>query len=187
MDAKGASDEDWSRLLGRAQQGDRDAYRRFLREAIPFLRTMGRRFGAQADEQAEEVVQEALLTVHRVLHTYDPGRPVKPWLIAIVARRAIDVRRRAGRVAAREVHDPLAYETFGEPAAKDEQLLTGSMDQMLDTLTPQQRQAVQLVKLQELSLAEASERSGQSISALKVNVHRALKKLRERFGAGAGE
>ncbi len=182
MDAARAPSEDWSRLLGQAQKGDRDAYHRFLIEALPFLRATARRFGAQ-----EEVVQDALLTAHRVLHTYDPERPVKPWLTAIVARRSIDLRRRTGRIAAREVNDPLAYETFSEPAAKEEQLLTGSMDQMLDSLTPQQRQAVQLVKLQELSLAEASERSGQSVSALKVNVHRALKKLRQRFGGDAGE
>lgn len=187
MDAARALEDEWSRLLGQAQKGEREAYRRFLIEALPFLRATARRFGGRGDEEVEEIVQETLLTVHRVLHTYDPQRPVRPWLTAIVARRSVDLRRRAGRIASREVHDPRAYETFGEPAAKEDQLLTGSMDQMLETLSPQQRQALQLVKLQELSLAEASARSGQSVSALKVNVHRALKKLRQRLGGSGGE
>lgn len=182
MDARRAGEDEWGHLLALAQGGDEGAYSRFLREALPYLRVMARRFGGDRVEEVEDVVQDALLTIHRVRHTYDKARPVKPWLTAIVARRAIDARRRRGRKEARERYDPESYETYAGVPAKENQLLTGSIDQMLATLTPQQRQAVRLVKLEELSVAEASERSGQSVSALKVNVHRALKKLRLAFG-----
>jgi len=50
-------------------------------------------------------------------------------------------------------------------------------------LPPGQRQALELVKLRELSLADASRLSGKSAGALKVNVHRALKALRARLKA----
>ncbi len=49
---------------------------------------------------------------------------------------------------------------------------------MMADLSPKQREALELVKLKEMSLAEASAASGQSIGSLKVNVHRAIRRLR---------
>lgn len=129
---------------------------------------------------AEDAVQDALLTLHRVRHTYEPGRPVRPWLAAIVSRRAIDAARRRGRVLARETFNDTAYETFADPQAKqgdvghDARTLAG----MTEGLSPNQREALELVKMKEMSLAEASAVSGQSVASLKVNIHRAIKKMR---------
>jgi len=106
--------------------------------------------------------------------------PVRPWLAAIVTRRAIDLMRRRGRVGAREVHDEQAYETFADPRANSREAADAaeSVGRMLEELTPKQREALELVKLKEMSLSEASAASGQSIGALKVNVHRAIQRLR---------
>lgn len=137
----------------------------------------------------EEIVQDALLTLHRVRHTYEPGRPVKPWLAAIVTRRAIDWSRKRNRVAARETFDPEAYETFADPMAnKDEAgAATDSVKRMMAKLTPKEREAIELVKLKELSLKDASAASGQSVAALKVNVHRAVQRLRRAVRGGSAE
>ncbi len=51
----------------------------------------------------------------------------------------------------------------------------------MTALPASQREAIELVKLRELSLEEASKQSGKSVAALKVNVHRALKSLRARL------
>lgn len=136
---------------------------------------------------AEDVVQDSLLTVHRVRHTYEPGRPVEPWLAAIVSRRAVDAMRRRGRQQRNEVHDKAAYETFADPEAKssDAGADAGVLERMMADLTPKQKEALDLVKLREMSLAEASAVSGQSIASLKVNIHRAIRKLR--LGLGEGE
>ena len=86
------------------------------------------------------------------------------------------------RIRAREVSDPAAYETFADPAAKQEEA-TGAADsvsRMIGELTPKQKEALELVKLKEMSMAEASAASGQSVAALKVNVHRAMKRLQRR-------
>jgi len=48
-------------------------------------------------------------------------------------------------------------------------------------LPPRQREALDLVKVRELSVAEAATRSGQSPGSIKVNVHRAMKSLRARL------
>ena len=169
----------WETLLAAAQRGDKAAYRRFLEAILPFARSIARR-RLNAEDLVEDAVQEALLTLHRVRHTYRPGLPVRPWLAAIVTRRAIDVARRRGRTGAREVHHPAAYETFADPEAKGSEgsEAAATIAGMMGELTPKQKQAIELVKLREMSLADASAASGQSVASLKVNVHRAIRKLR---------
>ena len=171
--------DDWGALLAAAQRGDSAAYRAFLGAILPFARNLARRHARSTDE-VEDIVQEALLTLHRVRHTYEPGRPVKPGLAAIVSRRAIDSARRRGRTAAREIHDPAAYETFADPGANKVEAAqaTEEVAKRLRELSPKQKEALELVKLKEMSLAEASAASGQSIASLKVNVHRGLQRLR---------
>ena len=137
----------------------------------------------------EDVVQDTLLTVHRVRHTYEPGRPVGPWIAAIVGRRSIDAMRKRGRVARQETHDASAYETFSDPQANNPDTgdSTNVLAKMLGGLSPGQKEAVELVKLREMSVAEASAASGQSIALLKVNIHRALKKLRLGYSKDSAE
>ena len=74
--------DEWSTLLVRAQQGDNAAYERFLRQAVPFIKRRGRRY--VNSDQLDDLVQESLLTIHRVLHSYQPGLPVEPWISGIL-------------------------------------------------------------------------------------------------------
>jgi RNA polymerase sigma-70 factor (ECF subfamily) len=73
-------------LMARAQAGDQRGYEELLhllaRDARGFV---ARRVGWT--DWVEDVVQDALLTVHRARHTYDPARPFAPWFYAIVNRR----------------------------------------------------------------------------------------------------
>ena len=138
---------------------------------------------------AEDVVQDALVTLHRVRHTYEPGRPVKPWLAAIVTRRAIDASRRRGRVSAQETHNDVAYETFSDSQPNDDDLRDANrtLAGMTSGLSAGQREALDLVKIKEMSLAEASAESGQSVASLKVNIHRAIKKMRANLAGFPGD
>jgi RNA polymerase sigma-70 factor (ECF subfamily) len=177
-------DREWAALMRATQSGDARAYDKLLRAVAPFLRSLARRYGGQA-AHVEDVVQEVLLTLHRVRHTWDPTRPFSPWLAAIAARRSIDLLRRESRIARYEQHDELALETFAAPATNSE---TGAVhaaseiEPLLAALPPRQLQALEALKLQGLSLAEASLASGQSVAALKVNMHRAVKTLRKLVG-----
>jgi RNA polymerase sigma-70 factor (ECF subfamily) len=170
----------WGQLMSAAQGGDRDAYEQLLRDITPFIRALLRRRCPQ-EADLQEVVQETLLTVHRVRHTYDPARPFVPWLSAIAMRRAIDGARRRQRVSRHEITEEALPETFAEAPANNEVEASDSarrLQELLSRLPPRQRSAVEAVKLRELSLAEAAQVSGQTVGALKVNVHRALKTLR---------
>jgi RNA polymerase sigma-70 factor, ECF subfamily len=178
-----ASEPGWSRLMAAAQDGDRTAYDRLLRQILPFIRAIAARQHRTPD-RIEDVVQDVLLTIHRVRHTYDPTRPIEAWLGAIARRRSIDMLRRQGRIGAVETADAGAYETFADPGANREREgsdAAASLGRAMRGLPPSQREALELVKLRELSLAEASRMSGRSVGALKVNVHRALTALRTRL------
>lgn len=174
--------DSWPELLARAQAGDAAGYRRFLGEAAGFLRAVVARTGIPAD-QVEDVVQETLISVHAIRHTYDPSRPVKPWLTAIARRRAIDWRRRRNSARDHEVAlDDAAHETYADPDAnrdREKAEAAAAVRRWLDDLPPGQRQAVELLKLREMSLVEASAASGQSVGALKVATHRAMATLRK--------
>jgi RNA polymerase sigma-70 factor (ECF subfamily) len=177
--------EDWSDLMARAQAGEREAYRRLLGQILPYLRQLARRVHREPSD-VEDAVQDILLTIHEIRHTYDPARPFGPWLTAIARRRLIDRLRRQGRIAGRETALTEDHETFSAPAANLEE---GAADgpalrRALEDLTPGQRQAIQLLKLEEMSLKEAAAVSGMSIASLKVATHRALKVLRLRLAGG---
>jgi RNA polymerase sigma-70 factor (ECF subfamily) len=181
-----ARDREWSASMAAAQNGDRAAYERLLREILPFLRALAAR-QHRVPDRIEDVVQDVLLTVHRVRHTYDPARPFSHWLAAIARRRSIDALRRRGRTEAAEVSDEKAYETFADPRAKDDREArdrAGGLDAAISSLPRGQREALELLKLRQLSLAEASRESGKSVASLKVSVHRAIRALRAQFMGG---
>jgi RNA polymerase sigma-70 factor, ECF subfamily len=126
------------------------------------------------------VVQDILLTVHLLLHAYDPARPFGPWLLAIANRRIIDRLRRETRRRAREVELSIEHETFADPETNlhKETLDEAALGQAIEQLPPDQRQTITMLKLKEMSLKEAAAASGRSIPALKVATHRAIKSLR---------
>ncbi len=166
-------------LMARAQDGDRCAYRRLLEEVTPYLRSLAARHRALSGE-TEDAVQDILLTLHSVRHTYDPCRPFGPWLLAIARRRIIDRMRKRGRIVAAETALGPEHETIVATGPNLYTLLSGrrGLHEAIARLPPGQRQAVLLLRLGELSLKEAASRSGMSIAALKVASHRGLKALR---------
>lgn len=172
-------------LMAAAQRGDAAAYRQVLRDVVPVIASAARRRGVSAG-QIEDVVQEVLITLHRARATYDPARPFLPWLRAIADRRAIDLLRRVGRQASREIHDPLAYDNFAEERQEADSMLEAGdrardLRRSIADLPPGQRQAAERLGLAGESLDEAAAATGRSKTALKVNLHRALKSLRQRM------
>lgn len=171
---------DWSQLMVRAQDGDRQAYRALLEDVTPYLRSIAGRCFKQASD-IEDAVQDVLLTVHMVRHAYDPARPFGPWLLAIANRRIIDRLRRDTRKKAREIELAPQHETFAADATNLDVAISDekSLTEAIERLPPDQRQAIKMLKLNEMSLKEAAAASGRSISALKVATHRAVKSLRK--------
>src|SRR5215472_17885669 len=68
----------WSKLMARSQDGDREAYRTLLETVTPYIRSLAARCFKQPTD-VEDAVQDVLLTIHMVRHAYDPCRPFGPW------------------------------------------------------------------------------------------------------------
>ena len=173
---------DFGALMRAANAGDSEAYARLLGEVTPIIRRIVRsdRHFVGADA-VEDVVQEVLISVHAVRATYDPDRPFMPWLVAIVRRRTIDAGRRRMRRAAHEVAFDRHRVTFPATEANTEGDELASPDALrvaIGRLPRAQREAIELLKLRELSLAEAAATTGASVGALKVATHRAMMALR---------
>ncbi|MBU6296724.1 MAG: sigma-70 family RNA polymerase sigma factor [Alphaproteobacteria bacterium] len=182
-------DAQLSALMRAAQKGDVGAYAELLRLSIPVIKRIansGRHFGLEIDD----IVQDVLMSMHSVRHTYDPGRPFVPWLASITRHRLVDAQRRKSRINQNETAVPEIPETFSGAHPKSDMESQGDpelLKRAIAELPAGQRQAVELLKLKELSLKEASAATGMSIAALKVAVHRGLKALRLRLAGPAAD
>src|SRR6185369_16440135 len=164
---------DLAALMLAAQAGDQDSYRVLLEELQPVLRSYVKR-RIRDEEAANDICQDVLLTMHRVRHTFEPGRAFEPWLYAIARSRFIDHLRRRRRRGDLEVcGDDLPEAVAGQHEAGWSRVL-----EVLDALPESQREAFSMLKLEGLSVEEASRRAGVSVSALKVRAHRAYGALR---------
>ena len=166
-----------------AQDGNSDAYLQLLSKVTPLLRRVVRRqrsFLQSSD--VEDLVQDILLSLHTVRATYDPGRPFLPWLLAIARNRMADGARRHMRRAANEVAVAEYPETFSDDRANTMDGGYGDPEALrkaIAELPGGQRQAIEMLKLHEMSLKEAASASGMSVAALKVAVHRGISTLRK--------
>ncbi len=165
-----ADDETLSRLMALAQQGDKTAYRTLLGECESWLkRYYARKIG---HETLDDLVQETLMSLHRKRASYDPDRAFLPWLAAIARYRWIDHLRKVYRKKETVLNEDLIADP-ADPAIAAKI----SLDSLLKRIPEQQALAIRLTKIEGLSVADASQRTGQSISAVKVNVHRGIKRM----------
>ena len=113
---RSADDLRRSAQMAAAQAGDQAAYEALLRECVSLIKIFAGGQGVLPDH-IDDVVQDVLLTIHRARHTYDPARSFTGWLRIIAERRSIDLLRRVGRQRAREIHSPLAFESYADENA----------------------------------------------------------------------
>lgn len=173
--------------VGSDDSDARAAYEKMLSELLPVVRRMVR---AKLFDQSyvEDVVQNALLSIHRARATYRPERPFGPWMRAVVRNAQTDWFRESKRRADREIVTDLVEQYAGAAASPDREAdeLSPALIDALATLPERQREAVVMVQVQGLSVAEAAVRAGVSVGALKVRAHRGYLALRARLGESIG-
>lgn len=153
-----------------SQKGDRQAYATLLKECQRWLR--GYYSHRIAPSQLDDLVQETLMALHTKLGTWDSSRLFLPWLAAIARYRWVDHLRRLYRASECELETDIAGQD-DEPAISARITLA----RLFSVLPEAQAMAIELVKIDGLSITEASQATGQSESLIKVNIHRGLKKL----------
>lgn len=173
-------DAELSRLMAAAQGGSRLAYDDLLHR----LADIGRHYVVRRVGRApwvEDVVQEALMTLHRVRHTYDPARPLAPFWYAIVHSRLVDAirqQRRESSVVASTAEgwlDPVA------PPRQERELQARDLRRAMEGLPTRQRRVIELLKLEDLSVRDVAAALGMTESNVKVTAHRGYALLRRRI------
>jgi RNA polymerase sigma factor (sigma-70 family) len=183
MDRQRADDQVFAMQMRAAQSGDARAYAELLKEITPRLRNFVRaRRRFLSTDDIEDLVQDVLLSLHAVRATYDPERPFLPWLMAIARNRLADGARRYARHSAHEVQVDELPVTFADEETNiefDVYRDPEELRQAVQSLPRGQREAIEMLKLREMSLQEAAAASGTSVGALKVSIHRAMGTLRK--------
>lgn len=154
--------------------GDADAYRQLLSSAAERLRRyFSRRLGSDAAD-IEDLVQETLMAIHQRRDSYDRSLPFTSWLHTIARYKLVDHYRRRG------VRNSVPIEDFQDFVAGDSiepALAAYDVETLLAGLSDRQRAAIRLTRIEGHSIAEAAQISGQTEAAVKVGVHRGIRKL----------
>lgn len=159
--------------------GDQAAYGKFLGAIAPMLRRMvGRRL---ASAEVEDVVQEILISIHKARHTYDGERPIMPWLASIASFRITDHLRKHYSQMRHQAFDIADYENILSDVT-EEGTENESITELLQDVPEKHKQILTMMHVEGYTAKEVGSKMGMNESAVKVAAHRAMKKIREKFG-----
>lgn len=172
-------ESDLGRLMALAQDGDRQAYEELLTRVAALVRALVRRRTGDAS-WSEDVVQDALVALHRARHTYDAGRPFAPWMYAIAQNRLVDALRVTRRRLLREIQPDVMPEP-SRRALQERDALRADVRRAVAALPDRQRQVIELLKFEDLSVRDVATRLGMSEANVKVTAHRGYRALRRQI------
>jgi len=162
--------------MSRYQEGDFTAATTLINRLSPQLH---RFFVVQSASRrnADDLLQETWLRIHKVRHTYRPSQPVLPWFYAIARHVRVDNYRKAIRTTARE--DRLEEMSEMEAAIPGQSGRTDDLEALLEPLPESQREVIEMLTVAGMSLEEVARATSSSIGSVKQKAHRAYEKLRE--------
>ncbi len=159
-----------------ALAGDDAAYEQALELIAGRLRGYFSRRLQGLPSEVEDLVQETLMAIHMKRSTYDASYAVTSWVLAIGNYKLVDFWRRYARTD--YLHDEIDETNADQLIADEPQTGTRhDLSVLLQKLPQAQRTAIELTKLEGLTAIEAAQKTGMSLAAIKVNVHRGIKRL----------
>lgn len=172
-------------VLGRARSGDGQAFAELWRDAHPMLL---RYLRVTAGVAAEDVASHAWIRVIESLGSFTGDEPgFRRWLVTIARNHHLDLLRRTGRRPERLVDDVVTLVDGLGQAAPDaaalaeQQLSTDDAIRLIATLPAEQAEMVMLRVVMGLSVAEVAEVMGRTPGAVRVAVHRSLRRLADQL------
>jgi RNA polymerase sigma-70 factor (ECF subfamily) len=166
-------------LMARYQQGNFGAATDLIERVSPQLH---RFFLVQSHSRtdADDLLQETWLRIHKVRHTYRAGEPALPWFYAIARHVRVDHFRKSVRTAAGERRlQAVSTDVAADPAESDH---AEALNALLAPLPESQREVIEMLKVAGMSLEEVARATSSTVGSVKQKVHRAYKKLREIMG-----
>ncbi len=171
-------DSDLETLMARYQRGDFAAATALVHRLSPQIhRFFVVQIASRVD--ADDLLQETWLRIHDVRHTYRAGEPVLPWLYAIARHIRVDHYRKSRRTVAREEQlEKLPELAAALPAGTGR---TSDLEALLAPLPESQREVIEMLKIEGMSLEEVARATSSSVGSVKQKAHRAYERLRERL------
>jgi RNA polymerase sigma-70 factor (ECF subfamily) len=171
----------WDDLAAAAQLGDKRAYQTLIKELIPFGRAV--LSGRLANHDwVDDVIQDMLISVHKALPTYEVGRSFKAWVTTILHYRKTDFLRKhyASKSQETQSFDEILENKL--PAHVTNMDALGEyrdVEKALASFPVKQRDVFVLSKVQGYTAQEVASIKNMSVSAVKVSVHRTIKRLKD--------
>lgn len=161
-------------LMSQYQQADSASAASLVELLSPQLhRFFSGQMGSRGD--ADDMLQDAWLRIHRVRHTYRPGEPLLPWVYAIARRVRVDSYRKRQRIGSRESAVGVLPE---RSVVKKEENNLPAFEELVASLPESQREVLTMLKVNELSLEEVARATSSTVGAVKQKAHRAYQRLR---------
>ena len=130
---------------------------------------------ALADDLVQDCVERAL----NKSHLYDPARPLRAWLYAVLRNLYISSLRRTGRSGVIKTVDDLQNGEGGVAPEQEDRLSVTSVSEALDRLASQHREVIVLIALEEMSYRDAAEILGIPLGTVMSRLSRAREQLRQ--------
>jgi RNA polymerase sigma-70 factor (ECF subfamily) len=171
-------DSDLQILMELYQEGDLAAATTLIHRLSPQLH---RFFVVQLASRAEadDLLQETWLRIHKARNTYRSGEPVLPWLYAIARHIRVDHYRKERRTGARHRRLEDAPELAARPPEPSGD--TPELAAILALLPDSQREVLEMMKVAGMSLEEVARATSSSVGSVKQKAHRAYENLRKRL------
>jgi RNA polymerase sigma-70 factor (ECF subfamily) len=165
---------DLASLMILYQRGDATAVTALVESLSPQLyRFFASQMGSRTD--AEDMLQDAWLRIHRARHTYRPSEPLLPWVYAIARRVRVDNYRKRQRIESRETS---AYVLSELPVHEEETSNLPPFEELVASLPESQREVLNMLKVNGLSIEEVARATSSTVGAVKQKAHRAYERLR---------
>ena len=153
-------------------------FRTQLTSEMPHLRRFARALvgdAALADDLVQDCVERALIKSH----LYDPSRPLRAWLYAVLRNLYISGLRREGRSTVVKTVDDLTDGEGSVAPAQEERLSVSVIASALDRLPAQHREVIVLVGLEEMSYRDVADILGVPMGTVMSRLSRAREQLRQ--------
>lgn len=165
-------------LMERFLDGDALAFERLFKQLAPRVASALAQMSGDP-RLAEDLTQIVFLKLYRARAAYQRGMLLAPWVFAIARNVFLDERRQRRRRRETLSVDGHLPELVSESRAELDEQARATLEALLSSLAPNQREALVLLKMQGLSLAEIAALTGTSVASIKMRLHRAYRRLRE--------
>jgi RNA polymerase sigma-70 factor, ECF subfamily len=167
-------------LLQRWARGQAKAFDQFAHRHAGRVKAYAMRKGI-AREEADDVLQDVFLKLHRHMHTYEPERAALPWFFTLVHNTCLDRLRARQRSPLQGRREEMPMEKIAEKSDTHVQERSDELKVLLANLTQEQRSVVEMRVVEELSFEEMQARTGKSAVSLRKAYSRTLALLKETF------